>query len=375
MEVTCLQENLSHALNIATRFVSTKTQLPVLGNFLLATDKGKLKIAATNLEISICLWVGAKVEKEGGISLPARTFLEFISSLPAEKVSLFSEEGLLKVEGGSFRASFNGSPPQEFPSFPQKEEKPLLALQKEFFSKAVLRVGFSASQDEGRPILTGVKWMFGPEEMQIVATDGYRLSLQTLVDAKEKTPSKEEFLIIPARALLEVARIARENKEEEVKIIPAKEKGQLIFALEEMEVATRFLEGEFPEFQKIIPQGFSSKARLEKEAFLRAVKTASLFARDSANIVRLKLVSSDGGKVVVSANSPQVGENICEVEAKIEGEEVETAFNYRYLLDFLSNVEGEEVVFETSGPLNPGVFKIAGDDSYLHIIMPVRVQG
>lgn len=373
MKITCLQENLSHALNIAARFVSTKTQLPVLGNFLLTTEKGRLKIAATNLEISICLWIGAKVEKEGGVSLPARTFLEFISSLPAEKVILASEEGLLKVEGGSFRASFNGSSPQDFPSFPQGEEKSLLTLPKDLFSKTVLRVSFSASQDEGRPILTGVKWLFGSEEMQTVATDGYRLSLQTLVKTEGKVPIKEEFLIIPARALLEVAKIARETQEEEIKIFSTKEKGQLVFALKEMEIAARLLEGEFPEFQKIIPQGFSSKVHLEKESFLRAVKTASLFARDSANIVRLKLVSSEG-KVVVSANSPQVGENVCEIEAKIEGEEVEAAFNCRYLLDLLNNIEGEEIVFETSGPLNPGVFKILGDDSYLHIIMPVRVQ-
>lgn len=374
MKASCLQENLNKGLGIVTRFVSSRAQIPVLGSVLLKTEKGRLCLAATNLETGINFWIGAKIEKEGEVTIPARPLLEFVSSLPAEKLDLELSENLLKISSGTSQAAFNGASAQEFPPSPQKKETAAMNLPVADFFAAISAVGMAASQDEGRPVLTGIKWFWEERGLALAATDGYRLAVKKSLKKKEREDAPN--WVIPSRALQEVAKITKELKGkegEEIKIFPSKEESQIIFSLGEVEVAVRQIEGEFPDFAKIIPQSFTTKAILTKEDLLRAVRLSSIFARESANIVKFKILPREG-KLAVSANSPQVGENLCEVEAKIEGEEGEIAFNYRYLLDFLTAIEGEEIIFEMSGSLNPGVFKISGDDTYLHLIMPVRVQ-
>lgn len=369
MKLTVLQENLSRGISCVERFISSKTQLPVLSNIFLKTENGRLKLQATNLETGITLWLGAKIEKEGGTTIPARIFSEFLSSLPKEKVSLQLEENLLKVTCGPFSASFTSIPATEFPPLPSLgEKKPDIVFPSSSFFPAITKVSFAAAHDEGRPVLTGVKFEPKNEKLTLVATDGYRLSVEEFKEKKVKISSP---LIIPARSLLEVLRIVGEKKEEEIGLSFTEKGNQVIFSLPEAEIVTRLIEGEFPEYRKIIPTSFSTKVVLEKESFLKALKVAAIFARDSANIVRFK-VEKDA--LTISANSPQVGENETKVEAKVEGEEQKIAFNCRFLLEFLANLEGEEITFEMTGPLNPGVFKTPKDPSYLHIIMPVRVQ-
>lgn len=359
------------------RIISAKSQLPTLGNVLIAAENNRLRLLATNLEISINFWVGAKVEKEGGLLLPARTLAELVSSLPAEKVDLEATSEILKISCGSFQASLNGLPSGEFPPFPSLPEKTKTSFPLSAFLEAVSQVAFAAAQDEGRPILAGVKWLPGEGEISLASTDGYRLSVKKI---PFKTTFLKDSLVIPSRALLEAAHLSQEKGKkddgEELGIFLAPSENQIVFSLGEVEVASRLIEGEFPDFTKIIPSGFTSRAAIGKEELLRATRVAAVFARDSANIIRWKIdPSADGGKLTLSANSPQVGENISEIEAKIEGEAGEIAFNFRFLLDFLNAVKSEEIIFEMSGPLNPGVFKLSGDDSLLHIIMPVRVQG
>lgn len=369
MEVSCLQENLNKGLTITSRLITGKAQLPILGNILLATEEGRLRLSATNLEMGINLWLGAKVEKEGKITVPARIFTEFIASLPAEKVELSLSENILKVSCLSFEASFNTLSAAEFPAIPDSLAKPAILLPAEVFSAAVSCVAFAAAQDEGRPTLTGVKWIKGEKSLKMAATDGYRLSVKSLPLAGSLT----EDLILPAKSLIEAARIAQDAGEgEEIKMGVTPESNQAIFAWENAVLATRLIEGQFPSFEKIIPPSFLTRLVLEKETLVKSVKIASLFARDSANVIKWKI---EKGTLQISANSPQVGENVSTLEAKVEGEDNEIAFNSRYLLDFLQAVSADELIFEMTGPLNPGVFKPVGDDSYLHLIMPVRVQG
>ncbi|MBI4999822.1 DNA polymerase III subunit beta [Candidatus Gottesmanbacteria bacterium] len=368
MQFSCLQENLSKGLAIVSRFVSSRPQLPVLANILLSAHQGKLKLGATNLESGIILQIGAKIEKEGEITIPAKTLTELIGSLPADKVELLLKENHLKINCQNFEASISGLSAAEFPPLPAASGKPSFSFKTEEISLPISQVAFAAAQDESRPVLSGVKIKNQEKNLVLAATDGFRLSVKKL----PQSSSLPIDLILPARTLIEVARILGEEKEKEASLEVNKEQNQVIFSLANAEIVCRLLEGEFPNFEKIIPGSFASRAIIAKEEFLAAIRTASIFAREAANIIKFKI---ENGKFQISANAPQVGENITIIEAKTEGEGGEIAFNSRFLLDLLNIVPQEEIIFEMSGPLSPGVFKPLGDESFLHIIMPVRVQG
>ena len=372
MKIQILQESLNRGLTTVSRSISSKAQLPILANVLLKTDKNQLQLSATNLETGISLRLGAKIEKEGEITIPAKILAEIIASLPAGKIDLEVKENLLNINANGYRANLNGMAAAEFPKLPTYEEESLFSLPAEKLVEAINQVAFSAATDEGRPVLTGVLLRIDGKTLSLVATDGYRLSLKTL--ALDSLVKENFSLLLPARTLMEVARIISEEKGEELSTVRlgfTKEQNQVVFVFPELELFSRVIEGEFPAYEKIIPQGFSTKITLDKESFSRAVKLVSIFARDSANIIRLKI---DQDFLEMSANSPQVGENKNSLEAKIEGEKNEIAFNYRFLQGFLGAVSSSEVVLEMNGPLSPGVFKSAEDESYKHIIMPVRLQ-
>lgn len=375
MKIVCLQENLLKGINIVSRFVSFKNQLPVLGNIFLKAEKNQLKLSATNLETGINYWLGAKVEKEGEFTIPAKIFGEFISSLPKDKVDIEKKEKSLKIKCLSYSAEINGLPADEYPKIPSFE-KESFSFKKEEILGAIKQVFFSAATDEGRPVLTGILIFFGKKDTIFVATDGYRLSFKkinkTISFPDNKEGIKENFkIIVPAKTMMELGRIIEEEDNEEVKVLLTQEKNQITFHYGEIDLVTRLIEGEFPAYEKIIPENYKTKIVLSKEDFWRAIKTASIFARESANIVRLKI---EKGVLKISANAPQVGKNEITLEGKQEGEENSIAFNSRYLLDFLANTEGNEVIFEMTESLSPGVFKTKEDNSHFHIIMPVRVQ-
>lgn len=377
MKIQIFQENLLKALNTAGRSISSKAQLPILANVLLSTENNRLKVSATNLETGVNIWTGAKIEKEGSITLPSKILQEYVSSLPAEKISLEVKENIANLTSTSFNASFNGLAASEFPVLP-KGEKKIFSFQSSVLIEVINRVAFASASDEGRPILTGVSFKKEGKTLTLAATDGYRLSVEKVEVAKISTEGKDEeelrSLVIPAKTLLEVSRIVSEQVKQDQSIIEmslTKDGNQAVFSFPEIELSTRLLEGDFPDYEKIVPQEASTTVTLDKEELLRAIRTASIFARDSANIVKFKFQE---GKAVISANSPQVGENISEIGAKTEGGEAEIAFNFRFLLDFLAAVKEGEVSLEMTGSLNPGLFKIKGKASYLHVIMPVRLQ-
>lgn len=371
MKVQILQENLSKGLNIALRLISSKAQLPILSNVLLKTDKNRLLISATNLENGISLWIGAKVEKEGEITIPAKTLGEVVASLPADKIDLEVKESSLSLTCSGYKAKFNGIPASEFPKLPSYSEDNLIFLPAEKLLETINQVAFAAATDEGRPVLTGVLVKIQGKSLSLIATDGYRLSLKTM--GLENSLKEDLSLILPAKTLMEVSRIIAEEKKENlvVKMGYTKEQNQVVFVIPDLELYSRVIEGEFPNYEKIIPGNTTAKAVIDRENLGRAVKIVSVFARESANIVKMKIKE---GIMEMSANSPQIGENTNSLEVKTEGEEVEIAFNFRFLQGFLSAVPGQEVTLETTGSLNPGVFKEVGNDSFLHIIMPVRLQ-
>ncbi|MBI2617656.1 DNA polymerase III subunit beta [Candidatus Gottesmanbacteria bacterium] len=368
MHFLVLKENIQKILTIAGRNISNRPQLPILSNILLKTENGKLTLAVTNLEIGVIFTIPAKIEKEGETTIPGKLLTEFVSLLSAEKIEFLLEGTNLRVLTNKTKASFSTTPPADFPPFPKPPEiKNMFSFTK--IKDALTHTVFAASLDEGRPVLTGVKTVVSNGKLTLSATDGYRLSMEN-VDIPDK---KEEFtLILPSQTLTEVMRIAADLKVEDVGFSIIENKNQAVFTFPQVHVFTRLIDGEFPNVEKIIPTMFKTKVTVGREELLQSVKTASLFARSAANIVKVK-VEKEGLRL--SAVTPQIGEDEDFIETKVEGEEGEIAFNYRFLMDLLNNFPEEEVVFEMSGPLNPGVFKPAsGKSPFLHIIMPVRIQ-
>lgn len=372
MEVEVLQENLNSALSTVGRVVSSHPQLPILSHILLEAKDGKLTLLASNSETTVRTTLGAKVTTEGQFTVPARTFQELISSLSPEKVVLQLTEGQLQVNSKNFKGKVNGTSASEYPALGLTASStfswtvPCATLQ-----QAISRVCFAAATDESRVILTGVLLEVVGDSLQLVAVDGFRLSL-----VKLPLPPKGEQLermVIPSRTLQEVAKLT--SKEDIT--IDLLDDGQLRFTQGDCAIYSRLIAGNFPEFGKIIPTGFDSQIILEADSFARQLKSAGIFARDSANIVRLTLQVEEG-KLQISANAAQVGENQTEIDVeftKKPTEDLAIAFNYRYLLDLLNvSTKGQEVIGEFTNSTAAGVFRFKGEENFFHLIMPVRVQ-
>lgn len=367
MKLSVLQENLHKGVSRTSRIISTKPQIPILANLLLLATEEGLQIVSSSLETTEKTTINAKVEKEGGICVPARVFSELVSSLPQDTVLLEEKEKSLIVSCGGVNATIAGIDSGEFPPVIATTGKSTTVVEKEVLVKALSLVLFAAATDEGRPLLTGVKITQKKDSTVFAATDGYRLSVYNLsLGFADKTDT-----IIPARALVELVRVCQEEKEaKEISFFPVVE-GQLCIRVGETEIITRQVDGQYPNYEKIIPGAHATSATIDTQGLLRAVRSASIFARDSANVVRFHINKKS---LTVSANAPQLGEGAVEIDAKIVGEDGgDIAFNSRFLIEILGAFPSSEVVLETTGSLNPGVFLSPKDPAFLHIIMPVRV--
>ncbi len=367
MKVTLLSENLQKKLSFVNHAISTRNDLPILLNILIEAYEGKIRLSSTDLEIGIQTTLPAEVIEEGGTTVPARPFTELINSLPNETITLQTEDRLLKIISKKTKSSFQTIPKEDFPKlFEEKGELladiPFLSLKRD-----CSMVVFSASTDTARPALSGILMKKEEAGFIFVATDGYRLSLKHLT--LNGTKGENQSIIVPARVFREV--LSMKEDEENIKIYVSKGSNQVIFEKGETILVGRLIEAEYPNYQRIIPSDHASRVVFDREEMLRAVKICSIFAREAANIIKLSLTKTS---IIVSSHTPSVGENTVEVDAQLTGEENEIAFNARYLLDVLSNVPATEMIFEMTGPLNPGVFKIKDDESFLHLIMPIRVQ-
>ncbi len=368
MKVNILQEDLQKGFSLGQRFIASRPQLPILADFLLETDRGQLKLSATDLNLGISIWLDAKVEEEGKIAVPARDISEFVAYLQGE-LRLKTEKQILRVISPRAEANFAGMKGEEFPQPPQGEEKNKIIIPTPQLTLAVGEVSFAAAHDETRPVLEGILWKLTPSGYQLVATDGYRLAWKKVAE-KQALKSEEEFLV-PARSFAEVAKLV--EGEEKLAVTWDKQKSQIIFQWPRFQLTSRLLAGEFPDYQKIVPQESKVQVFLDQQEFLTAIRAVSVFARQAANIVILDFQPK---QVVIQANAPQVGQNQARVPIRLEGEPLKVAFNYRFLLDFLNNLPAEEkeIVIKLNDPLAPVVFSRDGDPSLLHLIMPVRLD-
>jgi DNA polymerase-3 subunit beta len=378
MQVSCLQENLAKGLSIVGRAVASRSTLPVLSNVMLATDNGQLKLSATNLEIGINCWVGAKVIEEGAITVPARLLGEFVNSLPPERIDMKLDESTqtLNLRCARFESNIKGIDAQEFPIVPTASIGDVaLRLEPSSLKAMIDQVVFAAATDESRPILTGVLVQFNEDNLTMAAADGFRLSVKAAV-LKQNFGDMME-VIIPARALMELGRVTG-DQEQPVEVIITPARKQILFHLQDIDLVSQLIEGKFPDYNQIIPKGYATRSVLDTGSFLKAVRVSHLFARDSANIVKLEITPTGdelmNGRITLVATSAELGDNVADVDASIEGNPMEIAFNAKYLIDVLSIMDSPQVVLETSAASSPGVLRPIGDDKFTHVIMPMHIS-
>jgi DNA polymerase-3 subunit beta len=376
MKLSCLQENLNRGLGVVGRAVATRTTLPITNNVLLATDQSRLKLVATNLEMAISCWIGAKVEEEGTITVPARLLTEFINSLPNERVdiNLSSRTKTLELKCARFEARISGVDAKDFPPIPPVDEGITTKIEADVLRQGITHVIFAAATEESRPVLTGVDAQLDGDLLTLAAADGFRLAIYKLPLAVPISQKTE--VIIPARTLAELNRLIV-DEEEVVEITINPKKSQALFRLKNIELVSQLVQGTFPQYSQLIPQSYTTRAVASVAEFLRATKTASIFARDGSGIVRLVIAEGSEltpGKITVSARSEEIGDDIGEIDAIVEGEEAKIAFNGKYLTDVISVLHEAQVALETTNPSSPGVVRPVGADNYIHVIMPMFVQ-
>jgi DNA polymerase-3 subunit beta len=386
VKLSCTQEDLNNGLGVVGRAVATRTTLPITNNILLETDQSRLKLVATNLEMAISCWIGAKVEEEGTITIPARLLTEFVNSLPKEKVvnkevlpesvdiTLSPKSKVINLRCARYEARISGMDAKDFPPIPTVEQGVTTSIQLNDLKQAITQVVFAAASEESRPILTGVDAKFEGSMLTLAAADGFRLAVFKLNTAQPVSQKTE--VIVPAKTLSELNRLMAEQEEPvEVNINPTK--SQILFKLKNIELVSQLLQGTFPQYEQLIPQSTGTRAIVDVAEFLRATRTAAIFARDGTGIVRL-IIAPGGeltpGKMTISARSEEIGDDVGEIDAIVQGVEAKIAFNGRYLTDVLNVIKEAQVSLETTSPSSPGVIKPVGAENYTHVVMPMFVQ-
>ncbi len=375
MKVTVLQENLARGLGTVSRAVSPRSTLPVLANVLIATDEGRLRLSATNLELGITCWIGAKIEEDGSTTVPARTFSDLVGTLPDPQVSLSLDMNTqtLNVRAGASTNDIKCIDAQEFPPLPVPDFSESIQVNVADFKEMIQQVAFAASTDEARPVLMGVLLIVDKETITMAAADGYRLSVRkaTLSSSVVQPVSA----IIPARALQELARIAADG-EQIIQMVLPKGRGQVVFRVKDAELVSQLIDGTFPDFQQIIPRSYKSRTLVSTASLLKACRQAEIFAREGSNVVRLNIKTNgelQPGEVEISAHSEETGSNETLVEATVDGLPLLIAFNVKFLREVLEIVKTPNVAIETSAANAPGVVRPVGDDDFTHVIMPMHL--
>ena len=378
MKVIVQQQQLAHGLNVVSHAVTSRSTLPVLSNILIKTDEGRLRLSATNLELGISAWLGAKVSEEGGLTVPSRTFSDLVTNLPNEDVILTVDERTqsLNVKCGTLNTDIKGISAEEFPPMPTPDDESAIPLNVENFKEMIQQVVFAASTEDTRPNLTGVHMSFQGDVLEMAATDGYRISISRATIG-HKPPQNLEALI-PARALSELSRIAVNGDETLLMSFPAG-RGQVIFHLKDAELVSQLIEGNFPNYTAIIPTSFKTRTVLNTAQLLKACKQTEIIAREGSYIARLDIQpeagsTSSGPQLEISANSEQTGSSEVIVDASVDGVPLLISFNIRYLREALEVIKTANVLLETNAANTPGMLRPVGGDSFKHIIMPMNVN-
>ena len=387
MEFISNQDTLAKHLNALSRVVNNKPGLPILANILVEADKGKLNVVATDLELGLRSRIGADVTKSGKTTVPAKEFAEFVNTVNAKKLSVQTDGTKLRVsttdEHGS-HTEINTIKPDEYPTLPtiQPDKKPLFILTKDQVETIHTRVSFATATDDVKPVMTGVLIELEKDSATFVGADGLRLSRQIIklvspanFDEDEKTSSTKKILV-SARAFNELASIVNEFEAEDsqniVEVYLLENANQVIFKYNEVELSARMIDGMYPDYKAVIPTGYQTRATFERKDFQDSLKIVNIIARNVFGHKIILTENKEEGLISLSATRSEVGNNESSFPAKIEGDDMKMAFSAKFLGDFLSHVDGSEIVFDSIAPEQAGVFRIKGDKDFLHLIMPMR---
>ena len=376
MKAIVQQSQLAHGVGVVQRAVTPRSTLPVLSNILIKTDGGRLRLSATNLELGISAWIDARVKDEGGLTVPARTFADLVSNLPSQDVilSVDTRTQTLNVKCGTLNTDIKGISADEFPPMPAPDLDAAIPLNVGNFKEMIGQVVFAASTEDSRPNLTGVHMSFEDEVLEMAATDGYRISISRA--AMVGMGKQKLEALIPARALSELSRVAV-NGDETLKMTFPPGRGQVIFHLKDVELVSQLIEGNFPNYNAIIPPTFKTKTVLSTGDLLKACKQTEIIAREGNYIARLDIQPGEDGESVaqldISANSEQTGSSEVIVDASVEGVPLLISFNIRYLREALEVIKTSTVILETNAANTPGLLRPVDDESFKHIIMPMNI--
>lgn len=367
MKFSILQQDLWQSLQAVARSCGVRSQLPVLGNVLLRVEGGKLKLSATNLEIGVVKVLNVEAGESGDVTVPAKTLVEVVANLSGEKLDFTASADQLEISTPTFSSKINGISASEFPDIPLVGKEAVVVLP-DVLIKSLPQVTFAAAVDDGRPILTGILTEIKDKKLQLVATDGYRLA--------HKTVALDESLnfkaLVPRRTLEEIMRLIPEDDADSIKIAISNDQNQIIFEFGNTQVSSRLIEGQFPAWEKIIPTEAKARLVVERVEILKAVKLASVFTRSEANIVKLQNPAT--GKLVLTSEAKEVGSQKKEIEVQSEGDEIQVAFNTKFLIDVLSVINTSQVIIELSGSLSAALIKPMGEEGLQYIIMPVNLS-
>lgn len=379
MRVACLQENLQRALNRVSRAVASRTALPVLSNVLLTTDNGRLRVAATNLDIGVTTWIDADIEEEGRITIDARLLGEFVNTLPAGAISLSSDDVrmTLMVQSGRDKASINGIDAEDFPVIPSVNDDGFnVELDPQKLRESISLVEFAAATDDSRPVLAGVLVRFDGDTLALASADGFRMAVSEYSLANS-VDEKQEF-IVPARSLRELARIIGDHTDP-IRMAITPNRSQVLARIDDTEWVSRLIDGTFPDVKQIVPKEFATRVDIGRESLLNAARRAGYFARDNNDVVFLTVQPGEDdlspGNVEISANAAERGNSQSFVDASITGSEIRVAFNGKYMLDVLSVLRHGQVMLGLNGANHAGIIRPSGDESYTHVIMPMVIGG
>ncbi len=377
LRVRVSQENLHRALGQVQRAVASKTTLPVLNNVLLSTENGKLKLAATNLEMAITSWISCTVEQEGAVTIPAKSLTEWVNTLPNDTVALSVDTRLaLSLTCGRNRSTIRGIDAEDFPAVPSISDTngPTAVISGAHLKEMISQVAFASASDDSRPVLAGIHVRMEGQTITMSATDGFRLALR---DGELHIPVAEPVsIIVPARAMNELARLLGDS-EEPVEITVTPNRNQVLCASGNIEFVTRLIEGTFPEIRQLLPKSYTTRTVMSREGFIGALRRAGIFARENNDVVKVQMLKGEEefspGTVQVSANAAEVGDNMSEVDASIEGPAGVIAFNVRYLADVMNALKTAQVAIEMQGPNNAGVMRPVGNTDAVYVIMPMHL--
>ncbi len=378
MKITCKQQDLSHGLSVVSHAVSSRSTLPILANILFATDHGRLRLSATNLEIGINCWVDAQIEEEGAITIPAKLVTDYVNSLPQGMVDVTvpDDSVVVNIKGGRSNTNIKGMDASEFPLIPSAEGgEPPITLDAATLKEMINEVAFAAAVDESRPVFTGVLVQVGNEKITFAAADAFRLAVR-VAPLPGDTETRSDILI-PAKTLTELGRIL--PAEGPVQMIVTPNRAQVLFHTEQIDLVSRLIEGTFPNFRQIIPNEYTTRAVIETKEFAADVKRAALFARDSSNITRVRVApgENDGlepGSVTIEATAEDLGDNVSTLPAAVDGPEQQIIFNVKYLADVLAVIGSQEVALEVNAATKPGVIRPVGSTDYTYVIMPMHTN-